>query len=230
MSTDLGIRTSLLAPGDTLLRLSLRVDAVVTGVNGLAYLALSGPIESLLGLDRGIGIAIGGCHRGQRRLGGGQCDRRRRPRPHRCRCGVGGVAGPCRGSVRRSAVSRTASGPLTDARGPAPPRRPSGRRFPGHGGSTGAATSDPPDGFGGDDAGASGRGLLRPTEYSDTQEVSSQQRCVMTYAISGPCGGGSAPCTAVAAAPPSSNGRCGRFPTAVPSRIPSPAIGPRRSP
>ncbi|WP_040833447.1 hypothetical protein [Nocardia brevicatena] len=59
MSTALDIRTSLLAPGDALLRLSLRVDAVVTGVNGLAYLALSGPIESLLGLDRGIGIAIG---------------------------------------------------------------------------------------------------------------------------------------------------------------------------
>lgn len=59
MSTTLGIRTSLLAPGDTLLRLSLRVDAVVTGVNGLAYLALSGPVESLLGLDRRIGLSIG---------------------------------------------------------------------------------------------------------------------------------------------------------------------------
>lgn len=59
MSTVLGLRTSLLAPGDALLRLSLRLDAVVTGINGLAYLALSGPIESLLGLDRGIGTAIG---------------------------------------------------------------------------------------------------------------------------------------------------------------------------
>ncbi|MFC3965932.1 hypothetical protein [Nocardia jiangsuensis] len=51
--------TGLLAPGDRLLRLALRADAVVTGVNGLAYLALAGPIESLLGLDRGIGIPIG---------------------------------------------------------------------------------------------------------------------------------------------------------------------------
>ncbi|MEV0295073.1 hypothetical protein [Nocardia sp. NPDC050710] len=54
-----GYLSTLLAPGPTLLRLSLRLDAVVTGVNGLAYLALSGPIESLLGLDTGIGIPIG---------------------------------------------------------------------------------------------------------------------------------------------------------------------------
>ncbi|MEV6277185.1 hypothetical protein [Nocardia sp. NPDC051832] len=51
--------SALLAPGPKLLRLSLRLDAVITGVNGLAYLALSGPLESLLGLDRGIGIPIG---------------------------------------------------------------------------------------------------------------------------------------------------------------------------
>ncbi|MFC8528530.1 hypothetical protein [Nocardia sp. NPDC057227] len=51
--------TGLLAPGDRLLRLALRADAVVTGVNGLAYLALAGPIESLLGLDRSLGIPIG---------------------------------------------------------------------------------------------------------------------------------------------------------------------------
>ncbi|WP_067655381.1 hypothetical protein [Nocardia harenae] len=51
--------TGLLAPGDRLLRLALRADAAVTGVNGLAYLALAGPIESLLGLDRGLGIPIG---------------------------------------------------------------------------------------------------------------------------------------------------------------------------
>ncbi|MFC8044948.1 hypothetical protein [Nocardia sp. NPDC057353] len=51
--------TGLLAPGDRLLRLSLRADAVITGVNGLAYLALAGPLESLLGLDRPLGIAIG---------------------------------------------------------------------------------------------------------------------------------------------------------------------------
>ncbi|GAB2649003.1 hypothetical protein [Nocardia goodfellowii] len=51
--------STLMAPGPKLLRLSLRLDAVVTGVNGLAYLALSGPIENLLGLDRTIGIGIG---------------------------------------------------------------------------------------------------------------------------------------------------------------------------
>ncbi|MFG1794083.1 hypothetical protein [Nocardia sp. NPDC049149] len=50
---------TLRAPGPALLRMSLRIDAVVTGVNGLAYLALSGPLESLLGLDSRIGIPIG---------------------------------------------------------------------------------------------------------------------------------------------------------------------------
>ncbi|MEV0760090.1 hypothetical protein [Nocardia sp. NPDC050435] len=51
--------TDLLAPGPKLLRLSLRLDALITGVNGLAYLALSGPLESLLGLDRTLGLGIG---------------------------------------------------------------------------------------------------------------------------------------------------------------------------
>jgi hypothetical protein len=50
---------TMLAPGPKLLRTSLRLDAVVTGVNGLAYLALSGPLESLLGLDTRIGVPIG---------------------------------------------------------------------------------------------------------------------------------------------------------------------------
>ncbi|MEV6431357.1 hypothetical protein [Nocardia sp. NPDC051463] len=50
---------SLLTPGPKLLRTSLRLDAVITGVNGLAYLALSGPLETLLGLDTRIGIPIG---------------------------------------------------------------------------------------------------------------------------------------------------------------------------
>ncbi|MFE7796662.1 hypothetical protein [Nocardia sp. NPDC057440] len=50
---------TLLAPGPKLLRTSLRLDAVITGVNGLAYLALSGPLETLLGLDTRIGIPIG---------------------------------------------------------------------------------------------------------------------------------------------------------------------------
>ncbi|MFC9893408.1 hypothetical protein ACFVMC_06920 [Nocardia sp. NPDC127579] len=51
--------SDLMAPGPKLLRLSLRLDSVVTTANGLAYLALSGPLESLLGLDRGLGIPIG---------------------------------------------------------------------------------------------------------------------------------------------------------------------------
>ncbi|WP_433757732.1 hypothetical protein [Nocardia sp. CA-135398] len=51
--------STLLAPGQNLLRASLRLDAVVTTVNGLAYLALSGPLDSLLGLDSEIGIPIG---------------------------------------------------------------------------------------------------------------------------------------------------------------------------
>jgi hypothetical protein len=41
------------------LRLALRLDAAVTGVNGLAYLALAGPIDDLLGLDAGPGRALG---------------------------------------------------------------------------------------------------------------------------------------------------------------------------
>ncbi|MFI9510768.1 hypothetical protein [Nocardia sp. NPDC052566] len=58
-STAPGYLATLLAPGDKLLRLSLRTDAVVTTGNGLAYLALSGPLETLLGLDQKIGIPIG---------------------------------------------------------------------------------------------------------------------------------------------------------------------------
>ncbi|WP_378738650.1 hypothetical protein [Nocardia brasiliensis] len=51
--------SSLTAPGPALLRLSLRLDAVITTVNGLAYLALAGPLESLLGLDTSLAIPIG---------------------------------------------------------------------------------------------------------------------------------------------------------------------------
>ncbi|MEU0543018.1 hypothetical protein [Nocardia sp. NPDC005978] len=51
--------STLLARGDKLLRTSLRLDAVVTGANGLAYLALAVPLESLLGLDRSHSLAIG---------------------------------------------------------------------------------------------------------------------------------------------------------------------------
>ncbi|SEG91111.1 hypothetical protein SAMN04489712_12839 [Thermomonospora echinospora] len=53
--TDGGLFTD----GRRLLRAALRIDAVITGVNGLAYLALAGPLESLLGLPTGPGRAIG---------------------------------------------------------------------------------------------------------------------------------------------------------------------------
>lgn len=36
-----------------MLRTVLRLDAAVTGLNGLAYLALAGPLEDLLGLAPG---------------------------------------------------------------------------------------------------------------------------------------------------------------------------------
>ncbi|WP_433479386.1 hypothetical protein ACQPZP_21500 [Spirillospora sp. CA-142024] len=49
----------LLADGRRLLRLALRLDSVVTGVNGLAYLALAGPVDDLLGLDAGPGRVLG---------------------------------------------------------------------------------------------------------------------------------------------------------------------------
>lgn len=51
--------SALLASGTDLLRASLRLDAVVTAANGLAYLVLAQPLERLLGLDAGIGVAIG---------------------------------------------------------------------------------------------------------------------------------------------------------------------------
>ncbi|MBO2447428.1 hypothetical protein J4573_10050 [Actinomadura barringtoniae] len=51
--------SGILADGRRLLRLALRLDAVVTGANGLAYLALAKPLEDLLGLDAGYGVAVG---------------------------------------------------------------------------------------------------------------------------------------------------------------------------
>ncbi|MFE1595320.1 hypothetical protein [Nocardia sp. NPDC058705] len=51
--------SALFASGENLLRLSLRLDAVVTTANGLAYLALAQPLERLLGLDATVGLAIG---------------------------------------------------------------------------------------------------------------------------------------------------------------------------
>ncbi|MFI1240870.1 hypothetical protein [Nocardia salmonicida] len=51
--------SALFASGENLLRVSLRLDAVVTTVNGIAYLALAQPLERLLGLDAGVSLAIG---------------------------------------------------------------------------------------------------------------------------------------------------------------------------
>lgn len=49
-------------PREAQLRLALKLDAVVTGANGAAYLALAGPLEDLLGVDaallRGIGAFL----------------------------------------------------------------------------------------------------------------------------------------------------------------------------
>ncbi|WP_267242418.1 hypothetical protein [Streptomyces sp. PR69] len=41
------------------LRRFLALDAVVTGVNGLAYLAASGPLGRLLGVDAGLLLGLG---------------------------------------------------------------------------------------------------------------------------------------------------------------------------
>ncbi|GCB44485.1 hypothetical protein [Streptomyces sp. NL15-2K] len=43
----------------TMLRRFLALDAVVTGVNGLAYLAASGPLGRFLGADSGLLLALG---------------------------------------------------------------------------------------------------------------------------------------------------------------------------
>ncbi|MEU5883781.1 hypothetical protein [Spirillospora sp. NPDC047279] len=51
--------TGILADGPRLLKLALRLDAVVTGVNGLAYLALAGPLEDLLGLAPAHAYVLG---------------------------------------------------------------------------------------------------------------------------------------------------------------------------
>jgi hypothetical protein len=42
-----------------LLRLVLKLDAVVTGANGVAYLALAGPLEDLFGVDAAVQRPIG---------------------------------------------------------------------------------------------------------------------------------------------------------------------------
>ncbi|WP_328842086.1 hypothetical protein [Streptomyces europaeiscabiei] len=43
----------------TMLRRFLAVDAVVTGVNGLAYLAAAGPLGRFLGVGSGLLVALG---------------------------------------------------------------------------------------------------------------------------------------------------------------------------
>jgi hypothetical protein len=43
----------------TLLRRFLALDAVVTSANGLAYLAASGPLGRLLGIDSGLLLGVG---------------------------------------------------------------------------------------------------------------------------------------------------------------------------
>jgi hypothetical protein len=50
------------SPGTPLLQAVMRLDAAVTGANGVAYLALAGPLEDLLGLSspllRGVGAFL----------------------------------------------------------------------------------------------------------------------------------------------------------------------------
>lgn len=46
-------------PREAQLRLALKLDAVVTGVNGAAYLALAGPLEHLLGVEASLLRPIG---------------------------------------------------------------------------------------------------------------------------------------------------------------------------
>jgi hypothetical protein len=46
-------------PRETLLRLVLKLDAAVTGANGVAYLAAAEPLEDLLGVSAGLLRPIG---------------------------------------------------------------------------------------------------------------------------------------------------------------------------
>jgi len=60
MNATASSRPAVLATGSPL-RLALRLDAVVTGANGLAYLTAAGPLSDLLGLDAGFLRAVGVC-------------------------------------------------------------------------------------------------------------------------------------------------------------------------
>ncbi|MFE7270452.1 hypothetical protein [Streptomyces sp. NPDC057623] len=57
-ATTLAALTRTLDP-QTVLRRLLALDAVVTGANALAYLAASGPLGRLLGVDRALLLALG---------------------------------------------------------------------------------------------------------------------------------------------------------------------------
>jgi hypothetical protein len=46
-------------PREALLRLVLKLDALVTGANGVAYLAVAGPLEDLFGVDAAVQRPIG---------------------------------------------------------------------------------------------------------------------------------------------------------------------------
>jgi hypothetical protein len=46
-------------PRETVLRLVLKLDAVVTGANGVAYLALAEPLEDLLGVSANLMRPVG---------------------------------------------------------------------------------------------------------------------------------------------------------------------------
>ena len=54
--TDMTLTTARSRP---LLRLALKLDAVVTGANGAAYLAAAGPLSDLLGLSEALLRAAG---------------------------------------------------------------------------------------------------------------------------------------------------------------------------
>ncbi|RFU38236.1 hypothetical protein DZF91_28735 [Actinomadura logoneensis] len=61
MTTAATTRTpaGLFSDGNRLLRLALRADAIVTGANGLLYLALAAPLDDLLGLGATAGRELG---------------------------------------------------------------------------------------------------------------------------------------------------------------------------
>src|SRR5687767_8671593 len=51
--------TTTTVPAPSLLRLALRADALVSGLNGAAYLVIAGPLSDLLGLSAGVLRAVG---------------------------------------------------------------------------------------------------------------------------------------------------------------------------